>query len=54
MASEDAEAAMKRFEALAKRLFSIAKKDIVKVEEAAEDLATDILPKRESEPTGEE
>jgi hypothetical protein len=35
---DDDDSAMQRFEDLAKRMFSIAKEDIAKVEEIAEDI----------------
>jgi hypothetical protein len=47
---DDDRSPMQRFEDLAKRLFSIAKDDVKKVEREAEELAADVVKPAEPEP----
>jgi len=51
---DDAETAMQRMNALLRRVIAVGKKDVAKVEETAQDFATDLIPERTDEPACEE
>lgn len=52
MKMDDDESAMQKFEELATRLFSIAKEDVAKVEEIAEEAVDELLgEKPDAKPT---
>ena len=53
MRNDDDESAMKKFEELATRLFSIAKDDVAKVEEIAEEAVDELLGEKPVEKPSE-